>query len=304
MNRLAAAFAIVSCLAVPAIADVVFSVSDAGNAQLKISYTTTGGDLPQCIALRVSLSDGATVAIPHVASHLAFNTFIDWAYSNAAGYGIGMGHPLAMADGPGALTASASVFSICMCVLDPSGNQGAGPASADPLIILQLEKGTADYTDITVAADTLRGPDSGVVGPAGPITSNLSLGPIRLIPGHPCVHATNPSYGQWVAVGKPESWCNPRQCHGDANNAKDKVGKLSYYVGFGDVHVLLAGFAKTYSDPSRDTWIAADFDRTPDRVGKLYYRVGFDDVNILLAYFAKPDAQVPPDCNNPQPAGR
>jgi len=284
-------------MAVPAIAAVNFSAVDAGNGQLKISYTTTDGDLPRGIALRVSCSDGATVAIPHVAAAAAFNTFIDYAYSNAAGYDLGMGHPLALPDGPGALAAPASVFSLSMGVLDPSGNQGAGPASADPLIVLKFNKGTADYTDVTISADTLRGPDSGVVGSV----LSSTMPPVTRVTFAvlPCIAATNASYAQWVAVGKPDSWCNKRQCHGDANNAKDKVGKLFYYVGFGDVNVLLAGFAKNYGgDPAVDTWIAADFDRTTDKVGKLFYRVGFDDVNVLLAYFAKADASVPDDCNN------
>jgi len=119
--------------------------------------------------------------------------------------------------------------------------------------------------------------------------------PVNLCFGCP----SGPDRAEWANLGKPQSWLNPRQCHGDANGQKDKVGKCMYWVGWGDINVLLAGFARAYRNPQEDPWIAADFDHTPDKVGKCSSRVGFDDVNVLLAYFAKGDDQVPADCHGP-----
>lgn len=200
-------------MAVPAMAVVNFTATDAGSGKLQIAYTTTDGDLPRGVALRVSLSDGAvvdTTVAPVVDA--AFNTFIDWAYSNPLNYAVGNGHPLAKATEAGALAADASDFSICMGVLDQGGNQAAGPASSANLVTIQL-KGTADTT-VTITGDTLRGPASGVVGSV--LSSNLPLTVVVKL-GAPieCVKSTASFYNDWVKYGKPACWCYVRQCRGD-----------------------------------------------------------------------------------------
>ena len=60
-----------------------------------------------------------------------------------------------------------------MAVLDPSGAQSPGPASTPNLITLQLKMGFSGLTTVTISADTLRGPASGVVGSI--LASNLPI---------------------------------------------------------------------------------------------------------------------------------
>ncbi|MBN1818361.1 MAG: right-handed parallel beta-helix repeat-containing protein [Sedimentisphaerales bacterium] len=107
---------------------------------------------------------------------------------------------------------------------------------------------------------------------------------------------TGPDAGEWISVGRPECWCGPSQCYGDANNKWDPVGKGMYTVGPGDIEILVEGFGKAFGgNPSIQSWICADFNHRMDRIGKGFFRVGFEDINILLHYFAT--RGVPTDCN-------
>jgi hypothetical protein len=113
---------------------------------------------------------------------------------------------------------------------------------------------------------------------------------------------TGPDLAEWISVGWPQSWCAPRQCHGDANNSKDPYGKCYYWVGYRDINILLAGFSKPYyGDPIAQPWIAADFDHRTEKIGKGSYRVGYNDINVLLRYFAKPDSGIWADCQTANP---
>ncbi|MDH4203563.1 MAG: hypothetical protein OEV87_11825 [Phycisphaerae bacterium] len=120
---------------------------------------------------------------------------------------------------------------------------------------------------------------------------------------------TGPDYTRWVVVGRPESWCTPYQCHGDADGQTEVIAKQSRRVGYNDINVLLTGFNQSYSgnpnldgsdwDDLPDTWIAADFDHDREYVSKSLRYVGYSDLNILLQYFNNPD--VPGDCQTPNP---
>jgi len=284
-------------VAVPAMAVVNFTASDAGGGKLLIAYTSPEGDAPRGVALRISLTAGAVVdfAAP-IEVDGAFNAYIDYAYSNPLTFNLdaGKGHPLAKATEAGALIADAADFSISMGVLDQTGAQLAGPVTTAKLIKLQL-KGTADPT-VTITGDTLRGPASGVVGSV--LTSNLPQ--TTVVKFGPIDCYTGPDTADWVAVGKPDSWCTPRQCHGDANNATEVIGKGSFWVGYNDINILLLGFKQAYAgNPATQTWIAADFDHKTEVIGKGTFRVGYNDINVLLKYFK--GAAVPTDCLSATP---
>ncbi len=111
-----------------------------------------------------------------------------------------------------------------------------------------------------------------------------------------CFPSSDPNYGQWVSVGKPASWCgsNLRQCHGDADNATQLVGKSNYWVSPNDLAILVAGWEKAYTNPTACPWISADFDHKGQVVGKSTYRVSPNDLAILVQYWEK--ATVPADC--------
>ncbi|MHC4499925.1 MAG: hypothetical protein ACYS21_12515, partial [Planctomycetota bacterium] len=108
--------------------------------------------------------------------------------------------------------------------------------------------------------------------------------------------AITPDYTEWLAVGAPDCWCYPRQCHGDVddvNQGDEKVGY--YYVWSGDLNALVAGWKQVYGgNPAVDTWICADFDHAQqgdEKVG--YFRVWSADLNTLVANWkSNPD----PNC--------
>jgi hypothetical protein len=123
-----------------------------------------------------------------------------------------------------------------------------------------------------------------------------------------CFPSAHPDYLTWVDVGKPNSWCFPRQCHGDATGTEDGDPKLGYYwVQEGDLGVLITGWkqdgAALGDYVPGQAWIAADFNHTEDGDPKLgYYRVQEGDLGVLITYWkADPAAQgsdpaVPADC--------
>jgi hypothetical protein len=287
MKRMMAILVLV--VAVPAMAVVNFTATDAGSGKLTIAYTTTDGDLPRGVAIRVGLSDGAVVdTTAAVVVDPAFNAFIDWAYSNPLNYQVGNGNPLALATAAGALTADASDFSISMGVLDQTGAQKAGPASAT-LITIQLKKGTADQTTVTLTGDTLRGPASGVVGSV--LTSNLPQTVVVKFVSD-CIKSTASFYADWVAWGKPACWCFERQCRGDINGKNDGVA-VKYWVSGTDLTLFKAAYAKSDADLKLVSGgICSDLNHKADGVA-VKYRASGTDLGIFKLYYAKAVGSVP-----------
>jgi hypothetical protein len=285
---------LVLAVSVPAMASVNFTATDAGSGKLQIAYTTTDGDLPRGVALKVSLSDGAVVDTSPWNSPIAivdpmFNAFPDYAYSYPQNFQVGNGHPLAKATEAGVLTADTSEFSICMGVLDQAGSQMPGPASSANLITIQLKMGSPYKTTVTITGDTLRGPASGVVGSV--LTSNL---PISVLVGNggcmECIKCTSPIYNDWVKFGKPACWCYARNCKGDADGLKQGSAVTGYWhVGTNDLQCLVRAWQvkeppKGPGIPSVPNGICCDFGR--DSQGSTvtgYWRVGTSDLNILVA---------------------
>jgi len=95
----------------------------------------------------------------------------------------------------------------------------------------------------------------------------------------------------WLAVGEPNCWCYPRQCHGDAQGGKEGSTKSGYwYVGSPDVTILTHGYLVLESPKGPglqgEPNICADYAR--DRAGNTacgYYRVGSTDLTILAARY-------------------
>lgn len=302
MKRLMAIMVLV--VAVPAMAAVNFTATDAGNGKLQIAYTTTDGDLPRGVAMRINLTDGAMVdTTAAVVVDPAFNTFIDYAFTQGQSYAIGSGHPLAKATEAGALDANASDFSISMGVLDQTGAQGAGPASSANLITIQLLKGTANQTTVTITGDTLRGPASGVVGSV--LTSNLPQTVVVTFLSDP-IKSTAPFYADWVSFGKPNCWAYARNCRGDADGKSQGSAILGFaYVFSNDLNVLISGWnikeaPKGPGIMSIPNAVCADFNR--DKQGSAilgYARVFSNDLNILIANWnikEAPKGPGVPDC--------
>jgi hypothetical protein len=109
-----------------------------------------------------------------------------------------------------------------------------------------------------------------------------------------CLTPDHMDYDDWVVVGKPDSWCWQRQCHGDGDNATERYGRGSVWVGFNDIYVLLDAFQ--VASPTLEQ-LAADFNRRDENYGRCSVRVGYDDLDVLLYHFQNPS--VPNDCGEP-----
>ncbi|MBW8042152.1 MAG: hypothetical protein FVQ85_19430 [Planctomycetes bacterium] len=172
------------CEVIIYVPDIVFTLEDISEGQVRISYTTNHGALPRSIALGVTLDSGYIYNETNIVTKAPeYNGFMDYAHSNPnPGYQLGTGgHPLAAPDAPGVPNFGIGIdaFSINMACFDENGNQAFGPASANPLIDLQLH-GSGSSTLVTISEDTLRSSfaDSG-------LTTNLPQTATIVLPAPP-----------------------------------------------------------------------------------------------------------------------
>lgn len=269
-------------IAVPAMADVTFDY-EVNGSQVTISYTTTDGDLPRGIALKLT-GDGVTIeSADSWATSDEFNVFLDYAFDNSETYGVGDGHPIADPADAGVATLPLGEVSVCMGYLDendidPKGEPG--PASCDNVITVTV----SGMGTLTVSADTLRGPDSGVVGSA--LDSNLNLvGPmVIVIDDDPqvCMAQTHPDYTLWDSFGQPDCWCYSMQCKGDIDGKAQFSGAVAVYTD--DLNIFLPAFGAPGIDSVPG--ICADIDHLAQFSGAV--RVYTDDLNIFLPNFGAP----------------
>jgi hypothetical protein len=287
----------------PALADVNITIVDETGGVGSINYTCTGGEDIRAFALDCNVDNGASI--------VGISDFFTGESGDpgSQGYGIFPGsfrdvinaadpnwadpnyNPVAPSGDPdaaGALGGSAVTIELGSLYVDD--NQ---PPATGTLCKLQLSGPEADC-NLCVSLNSSRG---GVVHevPETAVTTNMDGGPVCQKIILDCFPSGHPDYTEWGIVGKPDSWCIPRQCHGDADGLQEKIGKQWYWVGYDDLDVFLTGFFTGYSgDPATDPWIAADFDRAPEKIGKQWYRVGYDDLDVFLDYFFT--ATVDPNC--------
>jgi len=284
-------------------ADVIFT-GDGTGGKLSLSYTTTGGDLPRGFALKCTVQDGDMVTIdpgditvPGIDS--ADLTNIDYAYTAIDGggsYTIGEGHPLADPCNPGVLSDTTDIdyFSVCFGVLDNTGNQGAGPASASPLIEIPLGLwGDDPCVTICIDVDNLRG---GVAG--SKLTTNLPIC-VTVKPAPECFPNTYTTYADWVTMGRPPCWCAPPdgtgyQCDGDANSDTQTFSKYRVYTN--DISLVIANWKKKINDVTLNP--CADIDHKSQTFSK--YRVYTNDLTIIITNWKKKDTGLPGDCPRPE----
>ena len=298
---------VVAIMVTPVMADVEFSGVFTAPDTVTISYNCTGDPVeePRGLALKLTCT-GDVVILGGAGTDVAYNCFLDYAYSNDP-YALEDGHPFADPDNPGAVDVSSGVteVSVCMGALDEDGDETKGEPgpSAAVVIVLVVDPGAGGGT-IEVRPDTLRGPDSGVVG--SELASNISeAAPLIIDVGdeeppcltpetaiHPVGHprAGQSYYDEWVLVGSPECWCYARQCWGDA--AGDRTGSLftGYtWVGLTDLDIFAVAW--NVLEPTKGPGIAtipngicADFNH--DQTGSLftgYTRVGLTDLTVFAA---------------------
>ncbi len=265
----------VMMMAAPAMADMVFAISQPNPTDGTFTISYSSDVAPRGVAIRVEVT-GANITGSNT-QLAAFNANIDYLYDNP-GQGLGDGHGLAKDGLPGEFV-SGNIAIVSCGVLDTGGGQGAGPLTSDPdgLITIQTDLAPGGAATVTLTADGLRGPPSGVVGSviasnlddADPAITDVTIdGPIE---DPPCFPAAHPDYDQWVAMGVligridgkgPECWCGEevspdvwisRHCYGDADASIQGYTFTGYeYVGTNDLAVLANAWGTL--EPDNVTW--------------------------------------------------
>lgn len=281
MKKILAALLVLALVA-PTMA-VTLSGTDLGGGKMRISYDVPTGEVLRGLALNVNTTVGtATIASAAAVTAIEpkFNTFIDYAFSNAAGYAIGAGNPVALTTGAGEMPAASypvSAFVLSMGALDQAGAQG-GVTGAGVLCEIQYNI-TANAT-IHVMADTVRG--GAVVGDA--VTQPTAFD-VNLIGAVTCVSKFTGTaltlYNRYITAGKdPSVWCKQFQCWGDADGLEQ--GTLTKVrVGSNDLGIVLNSWNKK---PESGADPRADFDHAEQ--GTLTkVSVGSNDLGILLNHW-------------------
>lgn len=298
MKKIAFVLAVL-LLAAPSWAAVTITATQVGDTnEVEISYSTDG-TLPRAFGLDITVTDGNIVAC--TAAHVGECDATDQGYGifpgtiviEADGTVSDYNTPVAPSDDPGALGGLGTAgITVEMGSLYEDTN---APADSGVLCTIVV----TESCTVNIAGNAARcGEGSEALGVVMENPDEVVIP--TYIPGvvefeDECIPSDHADYNEWLAVGKPNSWCNPRQCHGDADGLDEQYGFIRVWVGYNDVSMLVDGFRKTYGgDPTVDTWIAADFNHADEQYGFIRVRVGYDDVAVLLDYFRKTD--VPEDC--------
>jgi hypothetical protein len=164
---------LVLALVAPTMAATIVDVAG-GEGQITVTITVSDDDVVRGVAIAVEQADGdlgdmKLVAGSDVAAP-AFNTYIDWAVSNASGYEVGDGHPAAKIGAAGAIDDDlpAAAFAVSAGYLDQSEQQG-GLGAGVYTITIALDGDADTYFDVSL--DTLRG---GIVGDNLEVTDNTT----------------------------------------------------------------------------------------------------------------------------------
>ena len=263
---------------------ITFTATDNANGTCTISYDSGTDPAPVAMGLDVD----ASAALTDFAVDSFFDIYIDAAFDLAGAYTYGDGTPIAEQDEAGEATLPLASFCISM------GGLGGDVEPLDPAPTTGTIVLTGPACTGTITASTLRTglAGTGVVDVEGnAMTTNLPL-PFSITLGEETCYI---GHGQtdeqmWIDMGRPRSWCYPRQCNGDADNIKEIVPPFDeFWVYNLDVGILVDGYAQVYNgDPVAQPWIAADFDHLKEIVPPFdEFRVYNNDVTILVNNYAQ-----------------
>lgn len=283
---------VVLLFAAPVLAEVVITAAQVGDTnQVTISYEVTAPDvnLPRAFGLDITVSDGNIIAcVPAMVGEC--NDFLQ-------GYGIFPG--TIQIDAGGNVTDYGNPVSDVLPALDGLDSNGitielgslyVGSNWPDASGLLCTITVTADC-NVTIEGNAARcGDGSEALGVVMENPDEIPL--VNYIPGVvvldiDCFPSAHPDYDEWVAVGKPPSWCYLRQCRGDADDAMEGSIFIGYYyVGLDDLTALINVW-KTLEPPDGPGLtldeLKADFSHSQE--GSIfigYYRVGLADLTKLI----------------------
>jgi hypothetical protein len=107
-----------------------------------------------------------------------------------------------------------------------------------------------------------------------------------------CFPAAYPAYDDWLALGKPDCWCGPYQCDGDADGVHSGF-PFNYRVFTGDQALIVDNWQKRIDDPTLNP--CADIDHK-DSGFPFYYRVSTSDLAIIVENWMKKSEELPGNC--------
>jgi len=196
------------------------------------------------------------------------------------------GTPIAPNSDPGAAGTGLDTNTIIVEMGALYADDSCQPAQSGTLILVKVN----DDCNVCVEGESIRG---NVV-----FIDSTSMAPSVACAGIVLACYTGPDYSEWLTVGKPDSWCNPRQCHGDADGLLNTFGRGgSAWVSTEDFAILTAGYRQPYT--GTESWIAADFDHALNTFGRGgSARVSTEDFAILTYYYRGAHTQEP-NCLEP-----
>ena len=107
-----------------------------------------------------------------------------------------------------------------------------------------------------------------------------------------CLPECHEDYDDWVLLGKPDCWCTPYQCDGDAD-VSDSGFPAYFRVYTGDLNLITTNWQKQAGDPTLNP--CADVDHQ-DSGFPAFFRVYTNDLNIVVNNWQKIDEDLPGDC--------
>ena len=288
---------ILAMLASPVWAAVSITVTDLGGGKAGIDYS--GTERVRAFALDIMVDAGMIESISDFAvgdNNNGYGIFpanfsryitVDPTTGEVSDWAIEGYNPVADADDPGALgglgtngitiemgslyDTQAPPLEGRLCVITCS-------EACTVTVTLNATRGNVVLEDATEAVVDLAGATE---VPVGSVAVGTYIGP---------------QADQWLSVGQPACWLNPRHCHGDADGRSQ--GPEKFWVSTNDLDILIAAWNKPYAEIGGQTingvpLICADFDHAPQGSNK--FRVSTNDLDILIANWQLPN-QPAADC--------
>jgi hypothetical protein len=276
-------------LVAPAMAVVTVTCADEGGGVAVVSYDASVGEteLIRAFGLDITASAGTIVSVTDVnPNYYIYPGTIVIVDGNVTAWGT----PVAPANDPGAGTGlGTGAITIELGSLYAAGDGNLTPANAGTLCKVSVSEtcNLTIYNNINLGGVVMEDTATPTVADSNCVVTVAD-----------CYGPGDPNHGDWLALGKPECWCYPRQCHGDATGYP--FGKFNYYASTPDLTVLKDAFNKDAAgiigqtstvDGHVTEWACADFDR--QSFGKFNYRVSTPDLTILKDHFNIADGPSP-----------
>ena len=286
-------------VAVPAFSAVKLIVEPQGGGVAAIKYEVTNGEKVAAFALDVTVDAGTIDSISdfHVGQSTAdergFGIFpgsfaryivVDPVTGDVNDWAAGVYTPIADPNDPGALgglgTNGITLEMGTLYASDENAPENTG-------ILCKVT--VSQSCKMSVALNRVRG---GIVlmDPAVQVDPNLAQAQNIEVAGDEggCFPKDNPAYDAWVALGRPQCWCQAFQCDGDADGKAQ--GQLR--ITSDDLDILVKNWKKKIGDANFDP--CADIDHQAQ--GPQQYRVSTNDLSILISNWKKTDSSLAGNC--------